>query len=238
MENNPLLLNPQDTAMQPGVPSLTSFKGMTPAEPTVHTGEPKHYVMTLPGANMHRADGKKLAFVFGVLKTDIEADIRYIEEQIKEGVPYLRAATSEEIHSFNMKIDPKGTLRAEVSQQVEADLRQKLEIQIREELEAKYRSGGIVPTGESAAASAVSASNADGQKIAGTSAATSAADKLSQMKAQQLASRGIPSGATVTVNEKKAPVTPIMSSQPAPLNPVSTAGLAGGAVASNSTPGS
>ena len=163
---DPNLLDNNSSA--PGLtvpPRNTEFKGFTPEQPTVHIGQNYYYYCPTPAASMHREDGKRMSFLFNIFKTDIKADIQYMERQIESGSQYVRRAKPEEIRAFEMKMDPKGTMKREVIAEVEADVRARLEKQIREEYEAKF--AGIVAAGSQADTDRAAA---DTRKIGGIDA--------------------------------------------------------------------
>lgn len=134
---DPNLLPPGQT--NTGVPALATI---TKPMPTV-TVEPSFYVCTVQSASLHRPDGKKIPFVHGVAKVEIEADKNYIEQEIANGNSFLRAASVDEINEYNMRIDPQGTIANNLRPALEANIRADLEAQIMEQLKAK----GIDTTG-------------------------------------------------------------------------------------------
>lgn len=159
---NPDLIQAGDSQQMPGVQGFPQFRGATAELPTVHTKVDHYYIMVMPAASMHRADGKRLAFVHGILKTDIKADIDYVEEQIAQGSNYVRVATPEEVHQFNMKVDPKGTIK----QEVEQELRGTLEAQIRAEMLEEFKQKGLLVDSSNAGAALIA--GADGKAGAET----------------------------------------------------------------------
>lgn len=111
---------------------------------TTFVDEHKCYICTVPNASTHREDGKKLAFVFGFLRTNIKQDIDYMQRQIEEGSQYFRLATPAEIESYDMRTDPRGTLVKSIKAELEPQMRQELEASIRQELEDKIRKEMLV----------------------------------------------------------------------------------------------
>jgi hypothetical protein len=97
---------------------------------------------------MIRSDGKKLAFVFGILSTNDVYDIRYLDAEIQLGNPYVRKATKDEVDFYQMKIDPRGTMEKQLTPEIEAKLRVELEVQLRKELEKKLSTLGVDLTEE------------------------------------------------------------------------------------------
>lgn len=104
------------------------FMGTTLLEKTYY------YYCTIAGASMHRPDGKKIAFMFGICATNIEQDVRYLESEVADSHGYIRRATDEEVHIFKMKTDPKGTMTEVLKPQIEADIRAKVEEEIKQRL--------------------------------------------------------------------------------------------------------
>lgn len=100
--------------------------------------ETVYYFNSVPGASMHRPDGKKLPFMFNICATNIQQDINYLEAEIEEGHGYVRHATEAEVHLYKMRTDPTGTLTAELRPKIEAELREKLEAEIRERLMGEF----------------------------------------------------------------------------------------------------
>lgn len=142
---NPDLLDPMNP--QASVAPLTT---MTRPLGTTLLDEYHCYICTVPAASTHRRDGKKLPFVNGFMRTNIKQDIEHMDLEIAEGNQYFRIATKEEEQAYDMRVDPKGTMkrmvREEITQEVrasvEAELRATLEAQIRAELAGEK--GGIV----------------------------------------------------------------------------------------------
>jgi hypothetical protein len=86
---------------------------------------------------MIRTDGKKLAFVFGILSTNDVYDIQYLDAEIKFGNPYVRKASKEEVDFYQMKIDPRGTMEKQLTPEIESRVRVELEVELRKQLEKK-----------------------------------------------------------------------------------------------------
>lgn len=219
MENPDLLapgFAPNDPRGQQ-VPPLTRFRSRdefgnvvesTKPFPTAFT-EWAYYYCPVPNASMHRKDGKRLGFINGVFATNIVADIQHLDAEIADGHPALRRATDQEVHSYKMFMDPKGTMKEQllndpsVRSQIEEELRAKLENEIRAKL---AREMGMDVPPASVMGSVEGA--ADAAKLAGT-------DVLDRLKT----AIKTPGGATI-----------IPSSAPAAaIKPVSTADIASAA---------
>jgi len=101
--------------------TAAQFKPTAPL-PTKHTGKEKYYFCGIPNVSIHRTDGKRIGFVFQVYKTDIEADIKFLDAEIAEGHPDIRYATDEEIRNYEFHRDPRGTMKKEVAADLEKEL--------------------------------------------------------------------------------------------------------------------
>lgn len=141
--SDPTLMDPQ--AQQGMVPG-TKLNVLT--QPFGNELLPTYYyyymtAQSMRNGSMHRKDGKKLAFLNGVCKTNLLHDVEYFEEEVHiHQNPFLRRATADEINAYEMQLNPKGFMREQVerefSQSREQDMRRKLEREIRQELAAKY----------------------------------------------------------------------------------------------------
>lgn len=174
--------------------------------PNTKADEIKYYICDVPVASMHRADGKRIAFINGFFSTDLLWDQQYLDTEIADGHANIRYATEEEIFSSKMRADPVGTMEAKVTEQLEPVLRQQLEAEIL----AKLVAGGTISAEIAQQLQQVveATETQDQAKIAGTE---TVAQKLERLRG----AAGKP-GATV-----------IMTTQKAPINPVSTAQLGG-----------
>lgn len=143
-QSNPMLLNPF-TANQG---TVAPIQGHTPALPVKKAKEVKYYTCTLLNHHMHRKDGKRLAFVFGILKTDDFFDQQYVDAEINGGNAFIRNSTVQEIHVYNMRVDPQGTIKAQVTPEIEAKVRVELEVELRNSFEEKLNTLGIALTEE------------------------------------------------------------------------------------------
>lgn len=118
-----------------GIPEAlraTAQAAITAPHPVVDTKITKYYYCTLPNTCMHREDGQKLAFVFNICKTSFKYDQEYLDKEIDKGHPHLRFASEEEIHTFNMRINPRETMKQELLS--DPKVRQELEDKIRAEM--------------------------------------------------------------------------------------------------------
>lgn len=144
--NNPFLLNPND----PRGNSVQPLNSITQPFPVELQEQERHYFLTALNHSMHRKDGKRLAFVFGHLATKDVYDIDYLEQEILLGNQFLRHATEQEIHIFNSRRDPRGTLAAELRVGIEEEIKQTLELEIRNNLLDKLKDVGITLSPEQA----------------------------------------------------------------------------------------
>lgn len=130
--------------------------------PVVHTATTKYYYNTVPNVSMHRADGQRIAFIFGIFKTNLKHDIEYLDAEIEAAHPNLRYATPQEIDAYKMRVDPRGTIKEQLLS--DPEVMSSLEDKIRAEMEEKYANGFTVhKAGE----------DASQQNIAGTESALS-----------------------------------------------------------------
>lgn len=193
------LMTPGDTQ-----PKVSPVAVMTAPLPIVKAKKTAHYHLSVPTASMHRADGKKLGFVNGILATDDAHDQNYLENEILSGNSYLRHADATEIEDHNMRINPRGTMRDSIKAELEPELRTTLEVEILAKLQAEGRlvatpsdgaklggvdSGSTTPVhgdihGANFRASIVSSVNvADATQVAGVTKATGIAAKLAALTA-------------------------------------------------------
>lgn len=105
------------------------FMGATPVP------DPVHFHLTERAAVMHRPDGKKIDFVHNHFVAKLKQDILYLVNEIENGHPYLRFATSQEIDAHDMAADPRGTVAKQLRPQIEEETRDKLMAEIREKLQ-------------------------------------------------------------------------------------------------------
>lgn len=145
--SNPYLLNPMNTGQQQ-VPQAPSFAGMTRAFPVTLRKDPKYYHCTMLNHHMHRSDGKRLAFIFGICETRDEYDIQYLDHEIANSNPFILPATSQQIAIYQMRVDPRGTMIREVTPEIEARVKQELEIELKNSIREKMNTVGISLTDE------------------------------------------------------------------------------------------
>lgn len=209
---NPDLIDSQHPQQVPALAALTRPLGSTLQE------EFKSYICTVPNASTHRADGKKLPFVYGFMRTNIKQDIAHMEHEIDELNPYFRHATAQEIEAYDMRTDPRGTLTRNITAELTPQLRAEIELSVRAELEEKIRK----EMAESAAADRelkttdTTAANHDANKISGTDAVARAKEISDRIKASQ---------------ESKAPGVTVVHQNKPLITPVSSADLAAGSAA-------
>lgn len=115
------------------------------ASPIAHITKPmandlgdvmKFYYNSDRAASMYRQDGKKLAFVFNIHGTRCIQDIKYLDNEIADGHPNLREATVNEVDIYKMRVDPSGTLRSKIENEVSADVEAKVTARLIRELES------------------------------------------------------------------------------------------------------
>jgi hypothetical protein len=87
--------------------------------PNIPVAEDRYFFCTVPTASMHRTDGKRLPFIHGFLKTNIEADISFLDNEIRGGNIYVRRATADEINHAKLVEDPMGAVRQAVKEELE-----------------------------------------------------------------------------------------------------------------------
>lgn len=144
--SNPNLLDPTSLTSD----RVSPLAGMTKPLPVrlLPEDQTAYFVCTMLNHHMHRTDGKRLAFVFGTLATRDLYDIQYINDEISAGNPFVREATSQEIRSYSMRVDPKGTLAKEITPEIEQRVRTELEVSLRSSWEKQLNSIGVTLTAE------------------------------------------------------------------------------------------
>jgi hypothetical protein len=211
--HNPNLLDPNASSHE-RVPSLP---GITRAFPNAPLEKPEYYAMSMLNHHMHRSDGKRLAFLFGIFEAKDLYDKQYMDNEIASGNPYLRLATKDEVSVYNMRIDPRGTMQREMTPEIEARVKSELEASLRAELEKKLNSIGVVLTDEQKAMMAgapIEKPVVTQPPVTTTSeTAISGTDKLTSMKnrlqdgiktegATVLSSGSVPFSASITGSDK------------------------------------
>lgn len=151
MEGMPLPGDPSGQTVQP----LQSHTKPIPPKKV----EDRYYFSSARNTSFYRKDGMRLVFTSGIFTSNNEPDHKYLDDEIAGGNPYVRVATEEEIHAHKMRVNPRGTLKAEVTAEVEEEMRERLEREIME----KLRSQGII---------------SDETKVAGVDATASVLERL------------------------------------------------------------
>lgn len=185
------------------------------------TGVEKHYICSMPFASMHRKDGIKIGFLHGHFSSRMEADQKYLDEEIANGHPNIRHATDEESRNALMMKDPIGTLRKEITAQVVGDAEKKEE-NLRARLIAEIEAaGGVIPS------SIMSKKVVESASVIGNTASTTnlPGDSTGKTAAELLKERiQSGSGSLKIVSNGDSPGT-----NPNKLTPVSTKDIAQGA---------
>lgn len=107
------------------VPALS----LLPTTPRIGNTKQEEYVIfvgSLHNASFFRPDGKKLPFIKGLLKTNTVEDIKYLDEEIASGNPYVKRASAEEVSAAEALFDPLGALRKKIEKDVGAELYEQL----------------------------------------------------------------------------------------------------------------
>lgn len=121
MAQNPDLQDANsDTPVQPHVSPLAAI---TPPMPNTKVREAVYFTCTIMNASMFRPDGKKLPFVAGFLKTNIQEDIAYLDGEIENGNQYIHRANSKEVEQARMYEDPLGAIKDVVRLEMEKQVR-------------------------------------------------------------------------------------------------------------------
>lgn len=125
MSDNPLLLNPENITTDRVQPTAARTAPLS-YEPLPDSEPSRYYHCVMPSHHMIRHDGKKLAFLFGILETRDMGDIQYLDNEIATGNPYVVNASEEQIHAFKMRMNPKQTIAEELAPAMEAELTARL----------------------------------------------------------------------------------------------------------------
>jgi hypothetical protein len=107
------------------VPALS----LLPTTPRIGNTKQEEFVIfvgSLHNASFFRPDGKKLPFIKGLLKTNTVEDIKYLDEEIASGNPYVKRASPEEVSQAEALFDPLGALRKKIEKDVGAELYEQL----------------------------------------------------------------------------------------------------------------
>jgi hypothetical protein len=127
-------------------PHTAPLAALTPPSPVLLVKETHYYALAERAASMHRHDGTRLAFMFGICATNNQADINYLENELYLGHASLSRATPEQVAAYKMRVDPRGAIEAEMRPHLESKIRGELEEKIRLEREATERQGKHFPT--------------------------------------------------------------------------------------------
>lgn len=130
-----------DPILSEGAKAVPALHALTPPMPNTKLQQKAYFVCTLKTAAMHRADGKKLPFINGVLSTSILEDIAYLRKEIELGNQYVREADTEEVEEIEALLDPRAAAKKSVRAEVEAELRAEIEAKVRAELTAELVAG-------------------------------------------------------------------------------------------------
>ncbi len=130
----------------PRMPAHPVMPGFTPPFPPVDQEETVYVRCTVPNHHMHRKDGKRLLFVHGIYATKDIYDIQYLQEEMQARNPYIREATKEEVQTYKMITDPRGTIQAELRPVMEEEIKEQLQKELHATLEARLNSAGVVLT--------------------------------------------------------------------------------------------
>ena len=185
------------------VPALTRFKhrdedgnivSSEQAWPATKALETKYYFLQERNHNMIRPDGMKLGFIHQIHATELLHTQRFLDAEIAEGHPYLKAATKDQILAYKMHLDPTEAVREHITPQIESQLRVKLEAELLQQLAV---AGISIPADfKLTPASLPVSQNEDAERIAGTSQSSALA---------ALVARQVTSGAAqVTVTDSTA----------------------------------
>jgi hypothetical protein len=161
---------------------VAPIQAYTPASPTIIVAK-KYYICVVANASLHRKDGTRVGFTNGFLETEVEATQEYLDGEIIAGNPFVRLATQHEVQEARMKRDPRGTIREQVREELEAELRIKLEREIKEKLgiPIDYHDIplGAVPEGT---ANAAETSVDDEQRVQGSDAIAALKERMHKLK--------------------------------------------------------
>jgi hypothetical protein len=123
---------------------------------------PEYFFSALGNSSMHRQDGKRIGFMFGIYEAVTVEDAKYLTDEVNSGNPYVHFATADQVNTWKMRRDPKGTMTKSIRQEMEPQLRQELDTKIRAEIAAKLARGDSIESiiGEAQTAQAESAEQA------------------------------------------------------------------------------
>lgn len=133
-----------DVFGQPKVPERPAgFTAPYPIDYLSDDDEPFYYKNELLHHHMIRPDGKRLVFLFGIMATRDKYDIRYMEQELDAKTANISRASRDEINQYNMRIDPKGTMKRQLTPAIEAEVRANLETELRELMQKRAEEAGI-----------------------------------------------------------------------------------------------
>jgi len=112
--------NPDLQSVSSQSATVSALAAITRPMPNTKVTEPVWFFCTMEQASFHRPDGKKLPFMYHLLKCTIKEDIEYLTYQIESHEnPYLRFATPEEIGTAKMNENPVQAIKEAVRREVE-----------------------------------------------------------------------------------------------------------------------
>lgn len=180
-----ILLNPQLDMHGRRVLAPVKFKNKneygdvvqsTAPLPALEVEETKYYHNSAGNVQMHRPDGKKIAFVNGICATNLYWDQVYLDTEIQDGHTNLSFATQAQIDTYKFAVNPKAAIREQIEAEVAASLEVKIENKLRKKMGMEPREGTVFEEDEPEVGSTT-----DEQKIAGVGIGT-VADKLNAVR--------------------------------------------------------
>ncbi|CAN5950082.1 unnamed protein product [Sphagnum jensenii] len=111
--------------------------------PNVLVDTVKYYTCTRLHHKMLRADGKAIIFLFGTLGTKNLYDQEYLDKEIADENPYVRAATAAEIDAHLMRTDYRGTLEKQLRPQLEQEAELKAKTAMKADMQKKVSEGKL-----------------------------------------------------------------------------------------------
>ena len=174
--SNPMLLNPNNNGQPTVQPTAQPANSITQPLPVIIMEEPVFFTCSMLNHHMHRTDGKRLAFTFGVLESKDHYDAVYLIQEINSGNPFIRKSSEQEIDVYKMRTDPRGHMEKKLTPGIEEKVRVELEIELRNSLEAKLKAMNVVLSPEQLASLSEQSTASskfttdDEAKLAGTTA--------------------------------------------------------------------
>jgi hypothetical protein len=111
--------------------------------PNIEVDETKYYTCTRLHHKMLRQDGKPIIFLYGTLGTKNKYDQEYLDNEIRDENPYVRAATLAEIDAHLMRTDYKGTLEKQLRPQIELEAQSKAKAAMKADMQKKVSEGKL-----------------------------------------------------------------------------------------------